>query len=100
MVMTLALLVYSVVQRRLRKPLAQHHETVPNQSNQPTTAPTLHWIFQLLAGMHCVQVTVQGQVHGLIEGLNEVQSKSSGCLAMGSSPLKRLSLPKTLVRAW
>src|SRR5215475_2989376 len=40
MVMTLALLVYSVTQRRLRQQLAKHHETVPNQINQPTSSPT------------------------------------------------------------
>ena len=75
MVMTLALLVYSVAQRRLRQQLAKHHETVPNQINQPTTSPTLRWVFQLLEGIHRVRVTVQGQVHDLIEGLNDVQIK-------------------------
>ena len=75
MVMTLALLVYSVTQRRLRKQLAQTHETVPNQINQPTPLPTLRWVFQLLEGIHRVQVTVKGQVHHLIEGLNDVQIK-------------------------
>jgi transposase len=73
MVMTLALLVYSVAQRRLRQQLAQHHETVPNQINQPTTSPTLRWVFQLLEGIHRVRVRVQGQVQDLIEGLNDVQ---------------------------
>jgi transposase len=73
MVMTLALLVYSVAQRRLRQPLAHHHETVPNQINQPPTSPTLRWVFQLLEGIHRVRGTVQGQVHDLIEGLNDVQ---------------------------
>jgi hypothetical protein len=38
-------------------------------------APTLRWVFQLLEGMHCVRVTVQGQVHELIEGLNDVKIK-------------------------
>jgi hypothetical protein len=75
MVMTLALLADSVAQRRLRKPLAQHHETVPNHINPPTLTPTLRWIFQLLEGIHRLQVTVQGQVHDLIEGLNDVQTK-------------------------
>jgi transposase len=75
MVMTLALLVYSVTQRRLRQQLAKHHETVPNQINQPTQAPTLRWIFQLLEGIHRVRMTVQGQRHDLIEGLNDVQIK-------------------------
>ena len=75
LVMPLALLVYSVTQRRLRKQLSQNHETVPNQINQPTPSPTLRWVFQLLEGIHRVQVTVQGQVHHLIEGLNDVQIK-------------------------
>jgi hypothetical protein len=73
MVMTLAWLVYSVAQRRWRQPLAHHHETVPNPINQPTTSPTLRWVFQLLEGIHRVRVPVQGQVHDLIEGLNDVQ---------------------------
>jgi transposase len=75
MVMTLALLVYSVTQRRLRQHLAHQTETVPNQINQPTERPTLRWVFQLLEGIHRVRVTVQEQVHDLIEGLNEVKIK-------------------------
>jgi transposase len=75
MVMPLALLVYAVAQRRLRAQLAKYHETVPNQINQPTTSPTLRWVFQLLEGIHRVRLTIQGQVHALIEGLNDVQIK-------------------------
>jgi transposase len=75
MVMTCALLVYSVAQRRLRRQLAHHNETVPNQINHPTSSPTLRWIFQLLEGIHRVRVTVQGQGHDLIEGLNDIQIK-------------------------
>jgi hypothetical protein len=73
MVLTLALRVYSVVQRRLRQQLARQNEMLPNQINQPTERPTLRWGFQLLEGIHRVRVTVQGQVHDLIEGLNDVQ---------------------------
>jgi transposase len=75
MVMTLALLVYSVAQRRLRAQLATHQETVPNHIKRPTTAPTLRWVFQLLEGLHRIRMTVQGQAHDLIEGLNDVQVK-------------------------
>ena len=75
MVMTLALLVYSVTQRRLHQQLARHNETVPNQINQPTGQPTLRWVFQLLEGIHRVRVTVQGHVHDLIEGLNDIRIK-------------------------
>jgi len=73
MVMTCALLVYAVTQRRLRHQLAHQNETLPNQINQPTERPTLRWVFQLLEGIHRVRVTVQGTVHDLIEGLNKMQ---------------------------
>jgi transposase len=75
MVMTLALLVYSVTQRRLRQQLARQNETLPNQINQPTARPTLRWVFQLLEGIHRVRMTVQGQLQDLIVGLNDVQMK-------------------------
>ncbi len=74
-VMTLALLGYAVTHRRLRGQWARQHDTLPNQINQPTARPTLRWVFQLLEGIHRVRVTVQGTVHDLIEGLNEVQIK-------------------------
>ena len=75
MVMTLALLVYSVAQRRLRQALARQKESLPNQIHQPTQRPTLRWVFQLLEGINRVRLIVQDQVHDLIEGLNEVQIK-------------------------
>jgi transposase len=75
MVMTLALLVYSVAQRRLRQELVRQKESLPNQINQLTQRPTLRWVFQLLEGINRVRVSVQGQIHDLIEGLNEVQIK-------------------------
>ena len=76
MVMTLALLVYALTQRRLRQQLATHNATIPNQIHQPTERPTLRWVFQLLEGIHRVRVMVQGQVHDVIEGLKEVQIKN------------------------
>ena len=73
MVMTLALLVYAVAQRRLRQPLAHHPETVPNHINHPPMSPTVRWVFQLLEGIHRVRVPVQGQMHALLEGLHDLQ---------------------------
>jgi transposase len=75
MVMTLALLVYSVAQRRLRRELARQNETIPNQLNQPTNRPTLRWVFQVLEGIERVRLMVDGQVRDLITGLNEVKIK-------------------------
>jgi transposase len=75
MVMTLALLVYSVAQRRMRPQLARHHETLPSQIGQPTPRPTLRWIFQLLAGINRVIFSVQGHVKIVIEGLTALRRK-------------------------
>jgi transposase len=91
MVMTLALLVYSVAQRRLRQHLAHHNETVPNQINQPTRRPTLRWVFQLLEGIHRVRVTVQGQVYDLVEGLNEGKIKVLRLFGEGVCRLYQIS---------
>ena len=75
MVMTLALLVYSVAQRRMRSQLKQEGETLPNQIGQPTSSPTLRWLFQILEGIHRVVFYLQGQVQVVIEGLTELKRK-------------------------
>jgi transposase len=75
MVMTLALLVYSVAQRRLRQELARQNETIPNQINQPTSRPTLRWVFQVLEGIERVRVRVGGKLQELITGLKAVKIK-------------------------
>jgi transposase len=75
MVMTLALLVYAVAQRRMRHQLAQQHETIPNQIGQPTSRPTLRWIFQLFEGINRVTFAVQGHVKIVMEGLTALRRK-------------------------
>ncbi len=91
MVMTGALLVYAVAQRRLRQQLVRQNETVPNQIHQPTQRPTLRWVFQLLEGIHRVRVMVQGHVHDLIEGLNEVKIKILRLFGEGVCRLYQIS---------
>jgi transposase len=44
MIMTLALMVYSLGQRQLRRALEQADSTLPNQKGKPTARPTLRWI--------------------------------------------------------
>jgi transposase len=74
MVMTLALLVYSVAQRRMRKQLESAGDTIPNQINQPTSQPTLRWVFQLLEGIQQVSLDVDGQVTSIMDGITELQA--------------------------
>jgi transposase len=75
LVMTLALLVSTVAQRRMRHPLARQHDTLPNQIGQPTSRPTLRWIFQRLEGINRVTFSVQGHVKIVIEGGTALRRK-------------------------
>ena len=45
MIMGLALLVYSLAERKLRLLLLQNNETIPNQVGKPVQKPTLRWVF-------------------------------------------------------
>ncbi len=74
-VMTLALLVYSIAQRRLRASLKQRKETIPNQINQPTQTPTLRWTFQIIGGVDIIYSTVRGVYHETIHGLNDLKRR-------------------------
>jgi len=75
MVMTLALLVYSLAQRRARSQLENQEETLPNQIGLPTSTPTLRWIFQLLDGIHRVTLYTERHVQTIIEGLTDLRTK-------------------------
>ncbi len=77
MVMTLALLVYSVAQRSSQSATRQESagDTIPNQINQPTSRPTLRWVFQLLEGIHQVSLDVDGQVTSVMDGITELRGK-------------------------
>jgi len=72
MVMTLALLVYSVAQRRLRQKLKEQNETIPNQIRQPSKKPTMRWVFQLMEGIHRVIYLQNDKQKTMIEGIKEI----------------------------
>ena len=52
MIMTLALMVYSLGQRQLRQSLKLTNSHLPNQKGQPTARPTLRWILQRILQKH------------------------------------------------
>jgi transposase len=54
MLMTLALMVYSLGQRQLRLALKQAEATLPDQKGKPSTRPTLRWILQCFLSVHLV----------------------------------------------
>jgi transposase len=62
MVMGLSLLIYSLVERKLRDALREKEATVPNQLRKPTPTPTIRWVFQLFEGLDILLVRQNGQV--------------------------------------
>ena len=67
MVMGLCLLVYTLGQRQLRQALAHCEETIPNQLKQPTSTPTLRWVFQCFQAVHLVVLDRQLQISNLTD---------------------------------
>jgi transposase len=54
MIMTLALMVYSLGQRQLRRALDNANATLPDQKGKPSPRPTLRWILQCFLSVHLV----------------------------------------------
>lgn len=91
LVMTLALLVYSLAERRLRKALAEQQQTLPNQIKQETARPTLRWAFQLLDGINRVTLVLPGQpVQLLFEGITDLKRKILSLLGPGTAQYYQL----------
>lgn len=74
-VMTLALLVYGIAERRMRRLLKKSEEDLPNQIDKPTQTPTLRWIFQLLDGISRVKVDVEGRTLFKWTGMTDIRRK-------------------------
>lgn len=74
-IMTFALLIYSIAERRMRKALKENDQTVPNQINQPTNTPTLRWLFQQLDGINRVIVRLGEAIHYMWQGISDLRRK-------------------------
>lgn len=74
-VMTLALLIYSIAQRKIRKEMEAQKETIPDQIKKPTSNPTLRWVFQLLSDINILYHKVDGKISRIIEGMSELKTK-------------------------
>jgi transposase len=94
MVMTLALLVYSIAQRRMRNALEIHDQTLPNQINKLISTPTMRWIFQLMEGIHIVQVKIDGAIKTIVHGITEIKRKI--ILLMGQTIMGIYCIQETL----
>ncbi len=75
MVMTVCLLVYAALEYRIRKSLAEHEESVPDQKGEPTTRPTAKWVFELFMDVHLLTIATEETIRTLILNLREELKK-------------------------
>lgn len=75
MVMVLALLVYSLAQRKLRAILKEKNLFIPNQIKQPTQRPTLRWIMQCFEGINYVEITINNAKTIVIDGISDLRCR-------------------------
>ena len=71
MVMVLCLMVYSYTEMLLRKRLKDEDETVLNQKKQPTSNPTLKWIFFKFREIRSCIISFNNAFHSSIQNLDQ-----------------------------
>ncbi len=62
MIMGLALLVYALAERQLRRQLAALNQTIPDQKGQPTQTPTMRRVAQIFEGVDILTIRHHNQV--------------------------------------
>lgn len=79
-VMTLALLIYSVAQRALRNHLTKHKKTLPNQLRKEVERPTMRWIFMMMQGIYEVKQKIDGKIIRAISGIEKNHMRILDCM--------------------
>ena len=62
MIMGLALLIYSLAERKLRQALQETNASIPSQTRKPTQKPTMRWVFLLFEGLDILLVKQNDEI--------------------------------------
>jgi len=91
MVMTLALMVYNIAQRRLHNAMEAQDETIPNQIGKQVRNPSLRWVFQTFEGINFVKMMTEESVQCIIHGINDLHKKVIRLLGQTTSGIYQVS---------
>ena len=81
MIMGLALLVYALAERQIRRQLAAQNETIPDQTGKPTQRPTMRRIAQIFEGVDLLIIQHNDQIVARqILNMTDVRRKIVGLL--------------------
>jgi transposase len=78
MVMGLSLLVYSLLERKLRKELKEKKLAIASQVNKPTNNPTIRWVFQCFEDIAIYKQKDQAPQAANIDEQNETVLRALG----------------------
>ena len=81
--MILALLLFALVQRRMRLNLQETDRTVADQKGRKTKKPTLRWVNQVFEGVDVTQVTKLTRVRYVFHRLDEFEKTILEVLGFG-----------------
>ena len=70
--MGLALMIYSIAQRKLREALLRENQEIPDQTGKPTKKPTMRRVFQVFEG---ITVLYDKETRVMIMNLNDMHRK-------------------------
>jgi transposase len=71
MVMACALLLHSLLQRKIRLKLAELGATIPDQKNKPTSRPTIRWVNQRFEGVDVIKIVMQESVRFVYQAVDD-----------------------------
>ena len=81
MIMGLALLVYALAERQIRRQLVAHNDTIPDQKGKPTQTPTMRRVAQIFEGVDLLIIRQDTQVIARkVLNLTDVHRKIVGLL--------------------
>jgi hypothetical protein len=78
MVMSLSLLVYSLLERKLRKGLKSQKLAIASQVNKPTDNPTIRWVFQCFEDIAIYKIEEDTPRAANMDDQNETVLKALG----------------------
>lgn len=71
MVMVLCLLIYSVLEWKLRRRLREEKKTVRNQVKKQIQNPTMKWVFFMFLNIAVIQLMIEGKRHTAITNMTD-----------------------------
>ena len=89
-IMTISLLIYSLLERKIRMAIEERKEPIPNQVGKPTMRPTLNWINQCFEGIDLICHKIKSDVSYIFVRMSKIVKQV--LYLLGDNYVKRYSI--------